>query len=312
MTAASRIVVGVDGSPASWRALEWAAAEAARRHVSLHAVHAGWNAPTPRLSAETAGAVARESCNYGEELLDETTTHLVEDWPDVEFSTELRPEDPADVLVELSWSAEVVVVGTHARSEISRLIFGSTAQRVANEAHCPVVLVPDMAPVENATQVAVGASPTPNGARAMDFACAEAALRGVGVIALRSWPDVSWNTRDGLGFSLDMSLGAIEAAATAQLGRIVEEARQRHPDVTITPKVVATPAEIALCDVEGAALVVVGCRRTESSHLSRMGSITSWVASHARCPVVVVGQTAARSEGEPSERTAPEFAEQSS
>jgi glycine betaine transporter len=40
-----------------------------------------------------------------------------------------------------SWAADLIVMGTHGRSGISRLVLGSVAETVIRHAHCPVVAV---------------------------------------------------------------------------------------------------------------------------------------------------------------------------
>lgn len=49
---------------------------------------------------------------------------------------------PANVLIELSKQADLVVIGTHGRSGFQHLVLGSVAERVVRMAKCPVLVVP--------------------------------------------------------------------------------------------------------------------------------------------------------------------------
>jgi nucleotide-binding universal stress UspA family protein len=55
----------------------------------------------------------------------------------------LREGKPADqVLAAASeWDADVIVIGTHGRSGVSRLVLGSTAESVVRHAPCPVLVI---------------------------------------------------------------------------------------------------------------------------------------------------------------------------
>ncbi len=52
---------------------------------------------------------------------------------------------PEDVLADLSVKADLVVMGTTGRGNITRKLFGSVSVAVSNRAHCPVLLIPPQA-----------------------------------------------------------------------------------------------------------------------------------------------------------------------
>lgn len=52
--------------------------------------------------------------------------------------------DYADRLADLSTSLDLLVIGTHGRRRLSRLLHGSVSADLARSAHCPVVAVPLM------------------------------------------------------------------------------------------------------------------------------------------------------------------------
>jgi nucleotide-binding universal stress UspA family protein len=55
----------------------------------------------------------------------------------------LREGKPADQIIAAAreWRADLIVLGTHGRSGVARVILGSTAEGVMRGAPCPVVAV---------------------------------------------------------------------------------------------------------------------------------------------------------------------------
>jgi nucleotide-binding universal stress UspA family protein len=68
---------------------------------------------------------------------------MVPDAPNVEFAHRLLEGDPASEIVRLAKSehADLIVLGTHGRTGIERLLLGSTAEQVLRRAPCPVLAV---------------------------------------------------------------------------------------------------------------------------------------------------------------------------
>jgi nucleotide-binding universal stress UspA family protein len=73
-------------------------------------------------------------------LADEGRRRLQLSFPDWEIRSESAPGSPAEMILEKAkeWSADLIVVGTHERSRISRLVLGSVSMKVVNEASCSV------------------------------------------------------------------------------------------------------------------------------------------------------------------------------
>jgi nucleotide-binding universal stress UspA family protein len=142
------IVVGVDGSASSRAALVWALAEARLRGSTLRAVHA-WMIPAMG-SGEAPWALIPPG-NYVDVSADEIekATHealdreiAAVDGPAGVAIERFVDEGPAaDVIVDASKDAELVVVGSRGRGAIATLVLGSTSQQVIHQATCPVVVV---------------------------------------------------------------------------------------------------------------------------------------------------------------------------
>jgi nucleotide-binding universal stress UspA family protein len=138
------IIVGVDGSGHSQRALEWAMKEAVIRHAPLtvltvHDAVAGYFvgvAVYPDDEARTEQA--REAAQA------ETDKVLAE-------LTGPRPESvtvtavhgfPSEELINAGKDADMIVLGARGAGGFARLLMGSVASQVTQHAHCPVLIVP--------------------------------------------------------------------------------------------------------------------------------------------------------------------------
>jgi nucleotide-binding universal stress UspA family protein len=163
------IVVGVDDSSGARKALAWAVAEAKLRGAALQVVHVHKpveesTAPlyfpsqhaAPSMPSGTAGepsqadlarmlqtqGVLREAgLAHGEELLEKLLAQVATDGVDVRPSV-VQERHPADVLVEMSSEADLLVVGSRGRGGFSELVLGSVSHASVLHATCPVVVVP--------------------------------------------------------------------------------------------------------------------------------------------------------------------------
>jgi nucleotide-binding universal stress UspA family protein len=140
----SEIIVGIDGSGHSARALEWAAREAAVRKVPLTVVTvypamAGYTGyavgyPGDVELAEQARQAAREQVDKVLAGLDEASKPSV--------SVRGVAGLPADELLSASAGADLIVVGSRGAGGFKKLLLGSVACQVAHHAHLPVVIIP--------------------------------------------------------------------------------------------------------------------------------------------------------------------------
>ena len=130
------VVVGVDGSPASEKALAIAFEEASLRGVDLLAVHA-WSDSTvfefPGTDWSTLQAM-------GEETLSERLAGWQERYPDVLVRRSVVADRPARQLIEQAASAQLLVVGSHGRGGFAGMLLGSVSTAVVNAARNPVIV----------------------------------------------------------------------------------------------------------------------------------------------------------------------------
>lgn len=136
------VVVGIDGSPTSERALEAAFDEASRRSATLVAVHA-WSDVTYDDVYGMARLMSQwESIEDDERrLLAQRLAGWQEKYSDVTVERSLVRDRPRQVLLEWSAKARLVVVGSRGRGGFAGLLLGSTSQALAQHAECPVMVV---------------------------------------------------------------------------------------------------------------------------------------------------------------------------
>jgi nucleotide-binding universal stress UspA family protein len=138
---AHRIVVGVDGSAESRRALHFAGDLAQGGKDEVVAVH-GFRAVTAaKGSFEVFTPEAAVRIEEAEKRLDGWVADAIRHHPDVPISTEAIGVPPARALVDCSALASLLVVGSRGREAFAELLLGSVSQRVLHDAHCPVAVV---------------------------------------------------------------------------------------------------------------------------------------------------------------------------
>ncbi|WP_433618699.1 universal stress protein [Dactylosporangium sp. CA-139114] len=279
MTAASMpaaaVVVGVDGSHDGVRALQWAAADAARRHRPLHLVQA----------CERQDAVPA-----AERIISRAVVDARDVAADLRITTEIVAERPVPALLNAARHASLVVVGSRGFGGFAALLVGSTGLQLAAHAECPVVVVrrPGDADGPEAGRVVVGVDGSHDAGHALGFAFEQAAFRGAGLTAVHAY----W-------FSSAAEAGGIAAVVydedevREEQRRMAAESlagwRERYPEADVRLNIVRGPAGGVLTDASGGAeLLVVGARGHGGFPGLRLGSVSQAVLHHARCPVAVV------------------------
>ena len=136
------VLVGVDGSDHSHKALAWAAAEAADHNADLVVMHV-WEQvlPPPADSVSVSEkAVPDQGQRSAEDLLAEIKEVLGED-PPVPVQPRVKQGNPAKVLIDESAEADLLVVGTRGHGGFRGLVLGSVSQHVAAYGKCSVTVV---------------------------------------------------------------------------------------------------------------------------------------------------------------------------
>lgn len=140
----SGIIVGVDGSGHSQRAVEWAMKEAAIRHTPLTVltVHEAIRGYYTRIGVYPDDPSRTEEAQKAAQAeADQVLAGL--DGPRPESVTVKAVHGfPVEELVNAGRDADMIVLGSRGAGGFSRLLLGSTADQVVQHAHCPVLIVP--------------------------------------------------------------------------------------------------------------------------------------------------------------------------
>jgi nucleotide-binding universal stress UspA family protein len=142
MSGWNTIVVGVDGSPGSRKALTWAAAEAADHGAGLTVLNVWEHTLMPPAGSVSVSEryVPDPSQRTTDDLLQVIKEELGEE-PPVLVQAHVRQGRPAKVLIEESSNADLLVVGNRGHGGFAGLVLGSVSQHVAAYAKCPVTVV---------------------------------------------------------------------------------------------------------------------------------------------------------------------------
>ncbi|HZD65982.1 MAG TPA: universal stress protein [Acidimicrobiales bacterium] len=137
------VVVGVDGSENSQRALYWAARQAQGTGAKVKAV-ATWNDPYTLVGPHPPVAVAGPERHRLRHMLDRVAAGVQEE-TGVAMESHVVGGAPAPTLTRLAAGADMLVLGTRGLGGFKGLLLGSVSQRCVQLATCPVVLVPPSA-----------------------------------------------------------------------------------------------------------------------------------------------------------------------
>ncbi|MCX5097364.1 universal stress protein [Streptomyces sp. NBC_00365] len=279
------VAVGLDGSPESLAAADWAARESLMSDLPLRLVHVGDQ--QPRAYVPFAGEpVPPAGADRSVALLRETVVRLHHRHPGLRVDTDQLPGQPVAALVGAARDAELLVLGSRDLGANAGFLLGSVASAVIARAEQPVVLVRAGAGAEDEHLSDASGTPTQatpyrdvvvgldlSGAddTVLGFAFAAASRRAAGlrVVHGRSGPEL----QDEPG------------AASARL----LPWKAKFPGVEVIEESVIGDAGSHLADASReASLVVVGCRVRRPALGAHIGPVTAAVLRRAATPVAVV------------------------
>jgi len=141
-----KVVVGVDGSPASLRALWLAIDEARHRYVPIQVVHVGGDVGFSTLDGTTTVGSTNEGSarrSPGMRVVEDALVELFGGIPaDVPIRVTLAAPPVGPALVRAVGEADLLFVGRSRRGIARRVFLGAISAYCATHAPCPVVCVP--------------------------------------------------------------------------------------------------------------------------------------------------------------------------
>ena len=133
----NRILVPIDGSEYAYKALDWALNLAEKDSADIELLTV-----IPAVPA-FVGPSEKEVQERAEAMLKETLNKTKTIKPNLEISTKILVGRPANKIVEASKEGnfDLIVMGSRGLGGITEFLLGSVADRVADLAQCPVVIV---------------------------------------------------------------------------------------------------------------------------------------------------------------------------
>jgi nucleotide-binding universal stress UspA family protein len=278
------VLTGLDSSPESMLAAKVAAVEAAYRQIPLRLVTQSPGSPI-RLPARQP---TWRPVDNPQALLHRVARWMCDSHPGLEVLTDMCRGDLADLLVEESRHAALVVVGPGHTGGYDRLFGRWLTHRVVTHTHCPVLLARASITGTGNRPVVVGIDGSERSAAAVPLAFEEAMLRQVTLRAVNIHcvaVDGTVEPRDHNGYD------AFTAQTHAE--RLIDETTarwlHRYPDVKVEADAMYAPdvASALLHAATTADLVVVGTRGRTAITSLLLGTTSRTLVERAPCSVLL-------------------------
>lgn len=290
------ILFATDFSPCSAPAFRYAIEWAKTFNAQLTLFHGISLQPGVDIDASIAQRYLDEQRKVAEEhlqqLLDEAHQHVPH--TALEMRTGLASSQICDVARECK--ADLIITGTHGWSGFNRVIFGSIAERVIQQAPCPVLSIPDRSPEETAGLHTLTIQPRQI-VLPVDFSdCSIDAYEYA--VEVAKWFDASLTlvyAIEPLSYSLDFSLTHPLADKTNR--KKIEQRLQELTAVLIEQglsaryELIDKPSMEAILKAgtsQEADLVVMGTHGRKGLTRLLLGSTTAKVLQHSPYPILTV------------------------
>jgi nucleotide-binding universal stress UspA family protein len=287
----ARIVVGTDGNDRSADAVRFAAAQAAGGGALLEIVYVYDEPATVNPGAVGAPQYhnAKPFEGDAEKIVAKAAEIAQSVAPDVKIEPSPMAGDKVQVLCDAGADADLLVVGSRARGDLSALVRGSVSYDVLHKATCPVGVVH----VASTTggPVVVGTDGSDEGTAAVRWAAVAAARSKTFLHIVHAWTVATPVAMGPMAVAAPSAVDteALTDAADAVVAKAREVAAEAAPGVEITA---ASTEGVAIEVLEeaskGASMVVVGAHQRGDLSSLVTGSTSHGLVRGASCPVVCV------------------------
>ena len=294
--ALTTIVCGVDLSPQSDQALDRAGALAALHGAALAIVHAqADDAPIPHVGNDMLDQLGEVSAAMHAEITRRLAARL-EAIRARGLTAEVvtRTGAPGEVVAQVATerAAELIVIGTHGLTGISRFLLGSAATAIVRHAPCDVLVCRGTSGASTFQRVLVATDFSPTAARALRSA-ANLTAPGAAIDLVHAWqlPAGSWGATllGQARFPWSTVRDAVLSAARTQADQLVasqaELGRHLHVELVQGP-----PASVITHTAErgGYDLIAIGTHGHRGFQRLLLGSVAESTIRHAPCSVLAV------------------------
>ena len=292
MTREPIVLVGVDGSDASFGAIDWAVKEAAQLGWGVRLVCA-YSLPAFSATSMDGGYGVMDESQLvagSESVMAQAVKHAGTEVP---VTTEVIAGDPTHVLAEMSKSASMVVIGKHKGSGLANRLLGAVSSSLPPLAHCSTVVVPHRGETKPLRmplkRIVVGVDNSDSAKGALRRAMREARIWDAELTAFSAVAIIQ-----GAGaFAFmppatdhDEILASVREGLDVTVAQALEESGS---SITIRRHALDGNAAALLTEFSTAVdLVVEGTRGRGGFAGLLLGSTSQAVMSHASCPVMVV------------------------
>lgn len=286
-----KIVVGIDDTVSSGRALDRALLQAEASARPVRAIHAWtssvWLGGTPGVpygAATIAQDHEAAALVVAEDLLAQARSRHPGGTAAVQV--EAGEGDPGRVLVRASVDAGLLVVGNHGHGVVASAMLGSASAYALHHAACPVMVVPSRGPAVTAfRRVVVGVDGSPGSRSALRWGLDAARRLGCSLVAAHAW----LSTDLPAPVPAAPGLPAYEAAARAWLLQELEDTLAADSGVDVIPLLTHSSPAWGLMDTATPEdVLVVGSRGRGGFASLVLGSVATQCAEHAKSTVVIV------------------------
>jgi nucleotide-binding universal stress UspA family protein len=290
-----RVIVPLDGSPFAAAALPWAR-QIPAKSILLMRVEPDIAASGGELAGfDYSEGLAREEA---EDLigLEADAAPLREAGMTVETAVRFA-DSAAEAIIDEARKGDIIVMTTHGRGSVGRIIHGSTADRVARHATVPVLLLRPGAQATGPERIVVPVDGSPNAEDALPVAAALAKARSIPVRVVRV-VDITEVVRERrtdrsiidapiLDTTFDESREEVESATSRHLSAIV--APLEAQGIMVTTQVEAgTPTQVLLDLVQPSDLIVMTSRGQGGVKRWLIGSVADKLVRESTAPVLLV------------------------
>ncbi|MBX8996927.1 universal stress protein [Corynebacterium testudinoris] len=293
MTKEDIVVVAVDGSEASHNAVRWAANTANKRGIPLR-LASSYTMPQ-FLYAE--GMVPPQELfddlqSETMEKIDQARVIAHEVAPGIKIGHTIAEGSPIDMLLEMSKDVTMIVMGSRGLGGLSGMVMGSVSAAVVSHAECPVVVVRDDNPVQEATKygpVVVGVDGSDVSQRATEIAFAEADARNCELVTVHTWMDMQVQASLAGLSAAQLQWEEVEREQIEMLSERLAPMTEKYPNVEVRKVITRDrPVRALVENSEGAQLLVVGSHGRGGFKGMLLGSTSRALLQSAPCPMMVV------------------------